>query len=222
MADPNSLFRGAAASRVSSIISIIEIFNRIRSLTIILGFSYVILAVAISNTQDTLRIDITASITCAFVFVGVSYILSALVVFRQRHQKLFLIHYVFWYVFGPHEIDVAANDPSPYSILNLLALFNALFHVFARDLPLNTLRVTSIGLPAAFSAIYPLAALFVNRENSSSRPHREDGTPLLSDEEMQRRQMLRLLQDQSSAPSPDLIRNTYRFDLPQVDAAPRY
>ncbi|KAJ6078472.1 hypothetical protein N7467_008225 [Penicillium canescens] len=172
----------------------------------LLLLGYMILAVAINNTQDTLRIDITGSITCAFVFVGVSYISSALVVFCQRHQKLFLIHYVF----------------CPYSIINLLALFNALFHVLARDLPLNTLRVMSIGLPAAFFAIYPLAALFVYHDNSSSRPHPEDGTPLLSDEEMQRRQMLRLLQDQSSAPSPDLIRNTYRFDLPQHDAAPRY
>jgi hypothetical protein len=181
-----------------------------------------ILAVAINNSQDALRIDITGSITCAFVFVGVSYIASALVVLCQRHQKLFLIHYVFWYVLWSHEADDAANDLSPYSIINLLALFNALFHVLARDLPLNTLRVMSIGLPAAFFAIYPLAALFVYHDNSSSRPHPEDGTPLLSDEEMQRRQMLRLLQDQSSAPSPDLIRNTYRFDLPQHDAAPRY
>jgi hypothetical protein len=80
----------------------------------------------------------------------------------------------------------------------------------------------TIGLPAAFSAIYPLGALFIYYDKRSGRHQPEDGTPLLSDEELQRRQMLRLLQDRSSAPSPDLIRNTYRFDLPQYDAAPRY
>lgn len=38
----------------------------------------------------------------------------------------------------------------------------------------------------------------------------------VSDEEQQRLQLLRLLKEQSStAPSPELVRNTYRFDLPE-------
>lgn len=75
-------------------------FDSLRSLTIIWGIRYMILAVATSDTQDKLRIDITGSIICAFVFLGSSYTASALIIFRQRHQKHFLIRYVFGYAFG--------------------------------------------------------------------------------------------------------------------------
>ena len=93
---------------------------------------------------------------------------------------------------------------------------NVLLNIFSRKLfPLSALRVVGIGLPCAFSVVYGLAAFLIYREYGPSHGHRaEDGTPLLSEEEMQRRQLLRLLKEQNaSAPSPDLIHNTYRLDL---------
>lgn len=67
--------------------------------------------------------------------------------------------------------------------------------------------------------IYALAAFLIYREYGPSEGHRaEDGTPLLSEEEMQRRQLLRLLQDRNSAqPSPDIVHNTYRLEIPSLE-----
>lgn len=79
---------------------------------------------------------------------------------------------------------------------------------------MNTLQIINICLPAAFSVCYALAGILIYREYGRYRA--EEGTPLLTDEEMQRLQLLRLLGERSTnAPSPDLVRNTYRFDLPE-------
>lgn len=103
----------------------------------------------------------------------------------------------------------------PYLATNLLGLFNVLLNVLARGLlPPSGLCVVGLGLPSAFSLIYALAAYLIYRQYGSSQGHRaEDGTPLLSEEEMQRRQLLRLLQEGdrgslSSASKDD----TYRLE----------
>lgn len=110
-------------------------------------------------------------------------------------------------------------------VINLLALFNVLFNVFARGLPLNALRVVGIGLPSAFSLIYGLAAFLIYREYGPSQSSgAEDGTPLLGQEEMQRRQLLRLLQERNSGvPSPHMMDNTYHLDgfIPGLEPMPK-
>lgn len=111
-------------------------------------------------------------------------------------------------------------------VVNIVSLFNVLFNVLARDLlPLNALRVVGIGLPSASSVIYGLAAYLIYRECGGSPGHRaEDGTPLLSQEEMQRRQLLRLLQEQTTgAYTPSVTDNTYRLDgfIVGLDAVPK-
>ncbi|KAJ5945352.1 hypothetical protein N7516_005520 [Penicillium verrucosum] len=162
---------------------------------------YMILAVVVGSPPHELRINATVSIVTAFVFVGMSYGVSGLIAFAQRHQKRFLLHSIF----------------IPYSTVNLLALLNILFHIHGRSLQMNTLRIINICIPTAFSVCYALAGILIYREGGHQRA--EEGTPLLTDEEMQRRQLLRLLGERSSAPSPDLVRNTYRFDLPEDEGA---
>lgn len=111
-----------------------------------------------------------------------------------------------------------ANNCSPYSTVNLLALLNILFHIHGRSLRMSTLQIINICLPTAFSVCYALAGILTYRECGHHRA--EEGTTLLTDEEMQRRQLLRLLGERNtSAPSPDLVRNTYRFDLPEDERA---
>ncbi|KAJ5693610.1 hypothetical protein N7536_004022 [Penicillium majusculum] len=155
---------------------------------------YMILAVVVGSPAHELRINATVSTVTAFAFVGVSYGVSALIAFAQRHQRL------------------------PYSTVNLLALLNILFHIHGRSLQMNTLQIINICVPTAFSVCYALAGILIYRECGHHRA--EEGTPLLTDEEMQRRQLLRLLGERNtSAPSPDLVRNTYRFDLPEDERA---
>ncbi|KAJ5551931.1 hypothetical protein N7461_006629 [Penicillium sp. DV-2018c] len=166
---------------------------------------YMLLAVIIGTPAHELRIDGNASNVCAFAFIGISYGVSAIVAFTKRHQLRFLLHSVF----------------IPYATMNLLALLNVLFHVHGRQLHMNAIRIVGICLPATFSFVYAVASVLIYRENR--RQQVEEATMLLSDEELQRRQLLRLLGERNtSAPSPDLIRNTYRFDLPEDDAARKY
>ena len=102
--------------------------------------------------------------------------------------------------------------------MNLLALLNILFHIHGRNLQMNTLQIVNICLPAAFSLCYALAGILAYR--GYGRHRAEEGMPLLTDEEMQRRQLLRLLGERNtSAPPPDLVRSTYRFDLPGGERA---
>jgi hypothetical protein len=102
--------------------------------------------------------------------------------------------------------------------MSLLALLNILFHIHGRSLQMNTLQIINICLPTAFLVCYALAGILIFRECGHHRA--EEGTPLLTDEEMQRRQLLRLLGERNtSAPSPDIVRNTYRFDLPGDERA---
>lgn len=72
------------------------------------------------------------------------------------------------------------------------------------------LQITGICLPVASSMICALAAWIRYRDSQQS------GSAALSEEEMQRRQLKGLLNRQSSIPSPELVRNTYRFDLPEA------
>ncbi|KAJ5407447.1 hypothetical protein N7465_008731 [Penicillium sp. CMV-2018d] len=162
---------------------------------------YMILAVVVGSPPHELRINATVSTVTAFVFVGVSYGASALIAFAQRHQRRFLLH----------SISI------PYSTVNLLALLNILFHIHGQSLQMNTLQIINICVPTAFAVCYALAGILIYRECGHHRAGK--GTPLLTDEEMQRRQLLHLLVGgNTSAPSPDLVRNTYRFDLPDERA----
>lgn len=144
---------------------------------------------------------------------------SALPSSSGTNTSFFYIHYLCQ---SPHlrGLNTQLTPPRPFFIVNFIALFNILLNIFARDLfPLSTLRVVSIGLPSAFALIHGGAAILVYHEYGSSAHHRaENDTPLLSDEEMQRRQLARLLGDRSAAaPSPDINHSTYRLEIPTLE-----
>ena len=66
-----------------------------RSLTIVAVSRYMMLAVVVGSPPHELRINATVSTVTAFVFVGTSYGVSALIAFAQRHQTMFLLHSIF-------------------------------------------------------------------------------------------------------------------------------
>lgn len=57
-----------------------------------------ILPVVFTDTDETLRVDRTASIVFALFFVGVAYAASAVIAFFQRRNKIFLLRSLFLYV----------------------------------------------------------------------------------------------------------------------------
>ncbi|KGO74025.1 hypothetical protein PITC_097050 [Penicillium italicum] len=113
-------------------------------------------------------------------------------------------------------LAVVVGSPR-HELRNYVKVSTVTAFVFVGALHINILQIINICLPTAFSVCSALAGILIYREH---RRHRaEEGTTLLTDEEMQRRQLLRLLGEQyASAPSPDLVRNTYRFDLPEERA----
>ncbi|KAJ5263908.1 hypothetical protein N7478_011513 [Penicillium angulare] len=174
------------------------------SVAIVLLTGYLMLAVVFGDSNTDVHIDETTTIVIALFFIALSYAASLAIAFFQRQRKLFLLHSLFL----------------PYTIVNLLALFNVLLNIFARNLrPLSPLRVVATGLPSAFILIYGCASLLIYLEFGSMGSIRAaDGTPLLNEEEMQRRQLARLLEERSAPqPSPDLVRSTYRLEIPTLD-----
>ncbi|KAJ5540454.1 hypothetical protein N7494_005530 [Penicillium frequentans] len=162
------------------------------------------LAVVLGNSKDSTHINETTTAIIALFFIGLAHASSVGIAFFQRHQHVFLLHSLFM----------------PFIIINLIALFNILLNIFARDLfPLSALRVVSIGLPSAFTLIHGGAAVLIYHERGSSENHPAwDDTPLLSDEEMQRRQLARLLGDRSTAASsPHTNHSTYRLEIPTLE-----
>lgn len=193
-------------------------------------FRFMILSVTFGLRPDEpSRINTTAATACAMSFIGVSCAASVALAVVQRKKKKFLLRSLFMSVFYSStrvipQTRYDADHCRPHTISNLLALFNVLLNILSRNLfPLTAIRVIWIGLPAAFATVYGLAAYWIY---SMYGPivrghHADDGTPLLSEEEMQRRQLFRLLQERNAdrPATPDLVRNTYRLDLPvNVDA----
>ncbi|KAJ6010346.1 hypothetical protein N7451_001758 [Penicillium sp. IBT 35674x] len=171
---------------------------------VLLLAGYLMLAVVLGNSKDNTHINEATTAVIALFFIGLAHASLIGIAFFQRHQHVFLLHSLFM----------------PLIIINLIALFNILLNIFARDLfPLSALRVVSIGLPSAFTLIHGGAAILIYHERGPSENHRAgDDTPLLSDEEMQRRQLARLLGDRSAAaPSPHINHSTYRLEIPTLE-----
>lgn len=63
-------------------------------LTVNTFFSYMILPVVLSDANDTVRIDQTASTVVALFFIGVGYAASIAIAFVQRRKKMFLLRSV--------------------------------------------------------------------------------------------------------------------------------
>ncbi|KAJ5919424.1 hypothetical protein N7466_010367 [Penicillium verhagenii] len=171
---------------------------------ILLLVGYLLLAVVFDNSDANTHINHTPAVVAALFFIALANVSSFGIAFFQRHQPLFLLRSLFM----------------PFVIINLIALFNFLLNVFARDLfPLSALRVIAIGLTSAFALVHGGIAILIYHEYEyDGSPRTNRGTPLLSDEEMQRRQLARLLGDRSAgAPSPDIVNSTYRLEIPTLE-----
>lgn len=92
----NSLLCSFTASRVSFIARDVSLTLKLEvSDYRVAGVRYMMLAVVVGSPPHELRINATVSTVTAFVFVGASYGVSALIAFTQRHRKPFLLHSIF-------------------------------------------------------------------------------------------------------------------------------
>jgi hypothetical protein len=160
------------------------------------------------------------------VTIAVAYTVSIALCFWGRQG--FLLDCVFMWVWPSVHSATGwgANSlPSPFLGSSLIALANVVFNItYKRILPLTAPGAAIISLSAISTVIYGIASMVtgfqVNTRNELLRRQRrhgwpDDGNPLLTDDEQQRLQLLKLLQRKAdTAPSPEALQGTFRIDLP--------
>ncbi|KAK2762115.1 hypothetical protein FQN54_001122 [Arachnomyces sp. PD_36] len=113
---------------------------------------------------------------------------------------------------------------------SLLGLFNSVINIAVRNLqPLGQVTIVALALSAISTVCYGAAALYhlmsFDKLNIRGRKKKnslwsDDGTALLSEDDMQRQQLRNLLKQTSNrSPSPEISQNTFRIDLPGEDTS---
>lgn len=175
---------------------------------------------AFKEAEKSSRINETAVIIAGSVLIGASYLSSLCLILFNFHERAFLIQSLLVYVCHClyKERSAKLTLRSPGLVSNALALFNVLINVFCRDLlPLTLLEIVSLSFPAAFSVLYALCALWLySRDvNATAAVEPDQGTALMTDEEMQRQQLQRLLESSSrKSLSPRMVQKTYQVNHP--------
>ncbi|KAL4742200.1 hypothetical protein BDV11DRAFT_167461 [Aspergillus similis] len=161
------------------------------------------LAFGDAENSVTAHVNKTAAVVVASVLIGLAYSSSLVLFLFHLEERMLLIQSLL----------------VPGLICNALALFNVLINILCRDLlPLDLLKILSLSLSTAAAFIYALGALWLysGDVNEAIAGNSNGGTILLTDEEMQRQQLQRLLEQNSSrnSLSPRAIQKTYRVNHP--------
>ncbi|BCS26230.1 uncharacterized protein APUU_50941S [Aspergillus puulaauensis] len=151
---------------------------------------------------DEPHVNKTVTVIVASILIGIAYSLSLFLVLLHFDERMHLIQSLL----------------VPCLISNALALFNVLINILCRDLlPLGLLEILCLSFSAAFAFLYALCALWLySRDVNEAVGNSNRGTILLTDEEMQRQQLRRLLEQNSSRKSlsPRAVQKTYRVNHP--------
>ncbi|PLN83440.1 hypothetical protein BDW42DRAFT_65891 [Aspergillus taichungensis] len=162
---------------------------------------YLVLPLSFNDSKYNEHIDRTGTAVAAAVFIGAGYALSIMLLAAQFRDRDYMIYSL-----------ILPQIPT-----NLLGVLNALLNIFIRDLlPLHSREVAAIALPSAVAFFCTLAALSIHALTSikitrRSTPDRE--TVLLTEEELQRQQLLRLLQDKSGKRASKGVHSTFKVKL---------
>ncbi|OJJ50071.1 hypothetical protein ASPZODRAFT_139402 [Penicilliopsis zonata CBS 506.65] len=176
---------------------------------LLIGLLLFPLAVDGGASQHTNQTTVTI---IASALAGTAYASSVAILFFQSQSPKYLLHSVF----------------IPFLLSNLIGLFNLVVTLACRNLfPLTRLGVLVIALCGTFALFYASAAALVSVNSGFCFGPRigqagEDRTYLLSDEEMQRRQLLKLLQERGGvdvAPSPEVVHDTFHIEIPRGSAS---
>ncbi|KAL4975624.1 hypothetical protein BDW66DRAFT_65315 [Aspergillus desertorum] len=175
----------------------------VSSYSALVGFLVMPLAFGDAEKPSTAHVNRTAAVVVASLLIGVAYSSSLVLFLFHLHERMLLIQSLL----------------VPGLICNALALFNVLMNIICRDLlPLSLLEILNLSLSAAATFLYALGALWLySREiNEAIAEESNGGTILLTDEEMQRQQLQRLLEQNSSRKprSPRAVQKTYRVNHP--------
>ncbi|RHZ64594.1 uncharacterized protein CDV56_108873 [Aspergillus thermomutatus] len=167
---------------------------------------YLMIPLVLEKPEDNPQINKTILTIAAMVLIGVAYALSFVLVCFQIDQRAYLLHSVFL----------------PCLSSSLFGLFNIVFNILCRNiLPMDNLGTIVVSLCCAFVFLYALGALWIYGRTiaDETRAHYSSASPiLLTEEEMQRQQLLRLLQrnGRKKRSSAKAVQKTFKVDVPEV------
>ncbi|KAL4871307.1 hypothetical protein BDV12DRAFT_164580 [Aspergillus spectabilis] len=164
---------------------------------------FLVIPLAFGDEEKSAHVNKTATVVAASIMIGLAYSLSFFLVLVRFEERTFVIHSVL----------------VPGLISNILSLFNVIINIICRDiLPMSLLEILSLSFSATFAFLYALGALwlYAHDVNEAIGVESNRGTILLTDEEMQRQQLQRLLEQNSSRKSltPRAVQKTYRVNHP--------
>ncbi|KAL3482020.1 hypothetical protein BJX99DRAFT_113049 [Aspergillus californicus] len=164
---------------------------------------FLVIPLAFGDGEQSAHVNKTVTVIVASALIGAAYALSLVLVLFYFYERMFLINSVL----------------VPGLTSNILALFNVLINILCRGLlPMSLLETLSLSFSAAFAFLHALGALWLYARdvNESIGVESNRGTILLTDEEMQRQQLRRLLEQNSSGKSlsPRAVQKTYRVNHP--------
>ncbi|PYH45683.1 uncharacterized protein BP01DRAFT_356311 [Aspergillus saccharolyticus JOP 1030-1] len=170
----------------------------------VLLVGFLVLPLAFGDDEAESLADKTTATIAAFVLIALAYSLSLAVVCFQFHDRKFLLNSLFL----------------PCLCSNLLALLNVVLNISCRKLlPIGTLESVSLGLPSAFAFLSGFGAFCAYAWNVPGVFGADDhDRPHLTDEEMQRQQLQRLLEPDSSKKSRKsrLYQKTFQVKAPDL------
>ncbi|KAI9038709.1 uncharacterized protein KD926_010549 [Aspergillus affinis] len=167
---------------------------------LLIGFLVIPLAFE-SPTQEA--VSKVNSVVAAAVLIGFADALVLILICFQYDKREYLIRSIFL----------------PGLVSNLIGLLNVILNILCRDLlPIGQIEAASMGLACAFAFLHALGALWVYGRTVSeeTRVHgSKDDAALLTEEEMQRQQLLRLLQENKKGASPKVTQKTFQVKVPE-------
>ncbi|KNG88586.1 hypothetical protein ANOM_003537 [Aspergillus nomiae NRRL 13137] len=166
---------------------------------------FLVMPLAFEDAKDDSRGDKTGTAVAALALIGNAYLLSLILIGAQYRKRTYLIHSVFL----------------PCLFSNLLGLLNVVLHIFCRKLlPIGRLATVGMVLASIFAVVYALCALWAYGRSIADdiRVDESDRTMIpLTEEEMQRQQLLRLLQENQDKKrsSSKVMQKTFRVKVPE-------
>ncbi|KAI9372425.1 hypothetical protein BJX61DRAFT_449278 [Aspergillus egyptiacus] len=165
---------------------------------------FLVMPLAFDNAEKSPHVNRTAIVISASILIGVAHLFSLSLALLYHRERRLLIHSVL----------------IPHLISGSLAVLNVLLNIFCRGpIPLDLLEILTLSFSVAFAFLYAVWALwlFALDVNEATVGASNCGTILLTDEEMQRQQLQRLLEQNSSRKSlsPRAVQKTYQVNHPE-------
>ncbi|KAE8353347.1 hypothetical protein BDV28DRAFT_148156 [Aspergillus coremiiformis] len=166
---------------------------------------FLVIPLAFKDAKDDSSGDKTGTAIAALVLIGSAYLLSLILFCAQYHKRTYLLHSVFL----------------PCLFSNLIGLLNVVLNILYRSLfPIGRLKTVGMVLPAAFAVVSALGALWVYGRDIADEIRVEESdrvTVPMTEEEMQRQQLLRLLRENKSKKriSSKVTQKTFQINVPE-------